>query len=235
MTDSLEYSYFDYAGRFILKSGRVYDERHDWYAGIFRGKRSVVDLGCGMGQFLDAFERLGITATGIETNKEIVDYLEGRNRRCIRSDIFDYLESCADGSHDGIMASHVIEHLPPGRAGLLIRQSFRVLSSDGLLVLLFPNPESLSAQMTDFWKDPTHVRFYHGEFVAFLMDNAGFDTRRHAAFNHFENAGTSLKKRLLAPLRNLLIRLAGISELKAYQDNSREVCLVGKKRPGCSE
>jgi hypothetical protein len=45
----------------------------------------------------------------------------------------------------------------------------------GVLVLVFPDPESIRAQLLGFWRDPEHVRFYHPDLVISMAATVGLE------------------------------------------------------------
>jgi len=45
----------------------------------------------------------------------------------------------------------------------------------GVLVLVFPDPESIRSQLLGFWRDPEHVRFYHWELIASMAATLGLE------------------------------------------------------------
>jgi O-antigen chain-terminating methyltransferase len=75
---------------------------------------------------------------------------------------------------DGIIASHLIEHLTPDLLWRLITAAAEKLNEDGILILETPNPESLLAGSINFHRDPTHVRPVHPDTLSFLCESAGF-------------------------------------------------------------
>ena len=75
---------------------------------------------------------------------------------------------------DGVVASHVVEHLPPAVMIRLIELAHDRLAEGGVLVMETPNPESLTAGSVNFHRDPTHLAPVHPDTLAFLCDMAGF-------------------------------------------------------------
>ena len=151
-------------------------ERQSVYRGRLEGRRRVVDLGCGRGELLDLMREAGVPAYGVDTEPDFVDLVAEKGIEVRREDAIAHLESLADGEVDGIVASHVVEHLPPATIGRLVGAAARVLPEGGLLILETPNPESLLAGSINFHRDPTHLRPVHPDTLAFLCESAGFST-----------------------------------------------------------
>lgn len=167
---------FDYAA-FKARFGGSADEvraRQAAYLDDLSGRRRVVDLGCGHGELLAALREAGTSAYGVETDADFVQRLREAGLEVVEADALAHLRSMEPGAVDGIVASHVIEHLPPEVAVALIDAAWEALPEDGVLVLDTPNPESVLAGSVNFHRDPTHVSPVHPDTLAFLCEMAGF-------------------------------------------------------------
>ncbi|NND66518.1 MAG: class I SAM-dependent methyltransferase [Halioglobus sp.] len=140
----------------------------------FSGCRQVLDLACGVGIFLDCLRREGIAGAGVERDPRIARYARGMGLDVVTEDALAYLESGA-GDFDAVHCSHFIEHLPAEAVTGLLELLFERLPAGGVLVLVFPDPESIRSQLLGFWRDPEHVRFYHPELVAAMATASGFE------------------------------------------------------------
>jgi O-antigen chain-terminating methyltransferase len=141
------------------------------YVPYFAGKREVLDIGCGRGEFLELMREAGISAAGIDSSSECVAACREKGLAAQAGDLFEYLGSLPEESLDGIFCAQVVEHLPPGRLPEMIRLCAARLERGGVLVIETPNPACLAIFATYFYLDPTHVRpvplplleFYFGE------------------------------------------------------------------------
>lgn len=140
----------------------------------FKGCQKVLDLGCGVGVFLDVLRSEKVPAVGVERNSDIVLYGRGMGLDIIEADALDFLSSTTN-KYDGIYCSHFIEHLPFDAVKNLIHLISEKLQVGGVLVLAFPDPESIRAQLLGFWRDPEHVRFYHSHLVITLARAFGME------------------------------------------------------------
>lgn len=138
----------------------------------FHGCQRVLDLGCGAGLFLSQLQQRGIGAVGVERNPIIADYGRGMGLEIITADALAYLQQ-GDDTFDGIYCSHFVEHLPFEAVEQLLQLIEQRLAPGGVLVLAFPDPESIRSQLLGFWRDPEHVRFYHPELIASICRALG--------------------------------------------------------------
>ena len=78
-----------------------------------------------------------------------------------------------EGSLNGILCSHVVEHLPPARIAALVTTAAEKLAPGGVLAVETPNPACLATLTGDFFLDPTHVRPVPFHLLHFLYEEAG--------------------------------------------------------------
>jgi O-antigen chain-terminating methyltransferase len=150
-----------------VKAGlRIYQEH-------FAGRRNVLDIGCGRGEFLEAMRDAGTTAHGIDLSEESVALCRSKGLDAKTADLFEYLANLAEGSLDGIFCAQVVEHLPPERLPEMIRLCVSRLERGGVIAIETPNPECLAIFATHFYLDPTHTRPVPPALLAFYLEEAG--------------------------------------------------------------
>ncbi len=149
-------------------------ERQEVYRRHLEGRRRAVDLGCGRGELLELMRDAGVAAYGVDTEPDFVDLVEEKGLEVRREDAVAHVEGLAAGEVDAIVASHLVEHLPPGVVARLVGAAADALAEGGILIVETPNPESLVAGSINFHRDPTHLRPVHPETLAFLCESAGF-------------------------------------------------------------
>jgi SAM-dependent methyltransferase len=149
-------------------------ERQSIYVDVLSGRRRVVDLGCGRGELVALLGEHGIGAYGVEPNPDFIALIREKGLEVVQGDALSHLESLAPGEVDGIVLSHVVEHLPPRVVARLAELASERLPEGGVLIMETPNPESLVAGSVNFHRDPTHLRPVHPDTLAFICDSAGF-------------------------------------------------------------
>lgn len=123
-------------------------------------KGKVLDIGCGVGDFLQIMETQGWDTMGIEPSEEAKAIATKRlNNKVLNPEEIDQLK---DQSFDLITMWHVLEHVDNLKEE--IQHIERLLKSKGRLVLALPNFKSYDAQ------------FYNTQWAA-------YDVPRH--LNHF--------------------------------------------------
>lgn len=144
------------------------------YRELLAGRRRVVDLGCGRGELVELLIEAGVEAYGVELNEDFVDLVRAKGLEVVQDDATVHLEGLATGEVDGIVLSHVVEHLPPHAVTHIVETAWEKLAEGGLLIMETPNPESLVAGSINFHRDPTHLRPVHPDTLAFICESAGF-------------------------------------------------------------
>lgn len=98
----------------------------------------VLEVGSGMGFFLDVCEEFGINAEGCDINADAVRYC---NRERTRARLGSLDNFYANDTFDAVFAFNLIEHLPNPKS--FLEQAYRVLRPGGTLILETPVLESL--------------------------------------------------------------------------------------------
>ena len=127
-----------------------------------RQSDTLLEPGCGRGDFLLEFKRAGLTCFGLDREPESFDgHREIEVRHCdLAKDAFPF----DDGSLDVVYHKSMLEHLYD--PSLLMTETYRVLKPGGKLIILTPDWHS---QYLNFFEDFTHCRPYDVTSLADLM------------------------------------------------------------------
>jgi SAM-dependent methyltransferase len=103
--------------------------------GNLAGAGSILDVGCGGGEFLDLAKAAGLRTAGVEIAPRAADAAADKGHVVYRGSI---LEGAIpqDASFDVVTLWDVLEHLP--RPGLAIGEAYRALRPNGRLLALTP-------------------------------------------------------------------------------------------------
>ena len=111
-----------------------------------RSTISLLDIGCGVGDFLLYAKEKGCNITGIEPSEDARKIAEKKLECKILSP--EELQNIPDNSFDIITMWHVLEHVADLKTEIYHLQ--RILKKDGKLVLALPNYKSYDAE---YYKD----------------------------------------------------------------------------------
>ena len=121
---------------------------------------TILDFGCGPGDFMLAAKALGIKVMGIDSSPYSLEIARKRGLDVQHGSIRE-LRECGD-KYDAIFVQSVIEHVADGPK--LVEELIALLKPGGMLVLSSPTPGPF------FWDDPTHVRPYTPKSFRALAD-----------------------------------------------------------------
>ncbi|MCH8266088.1 MAG: methyltransferase domain-containing protein [Acidobacteria bacterium] len=147
--------------------------RQRFYLPLFQGRKKVLDIACGRGEFLELMREAGAGCRGIDLSPDMVGCCLEKGLDVVEADAFRYLETVPDGSLDGIFCAQFVEHLEPQAYIRLISRCVAKLAPAGILAVETQNPECLAIFSKTFFLDPTHVRPIPPAQMRFLFAEAG--------------------------------------------------------------
>lgn len=136
---------------------------------------SVLDLGCGRGEWLELLHQHQINAYGMDLDDGMLAACRERGLTVTQGDALTHLQAQTSQSLLAVTGFHIAEHLPFDLLQTLFAQAHRVLIPGGLLILETPNPENLLVGSANFYIDPTHQRPLPSQLLTFLAEHQGFD------------------------------------------------------------
>ncbi len=172
---------------------------------------SLLDIGCGTGEFLHEMRRNGWKVRGLEPSPEASQFARKELELEVTTGFIDLqgMNSVA-GHYDVITMWHVLEHVhQPNEALQLVKNK---MAEDGLLVIAVPNISSLDARI--YGKDwvaldvPRHLLHFTPETMRKLIMEAGMTVIRchqmplDTVFNSLMSEVNVIKRnsKFLAPL-----------------------------------
>lgn len=113
---------------------------------------SIIDIGCGIGDYVEGFEERGIPSFGLEGNKNVLPYL------VIPEDsvfIRDLRKPVYLSHFDLVVCFEVLEHIEPEYADILVSNLTSL--SDRILVSAAPPGQGghyhVNCQLSEYWED----------------------------------------------------------------------------------
>jgi SAM-dependent methyltransferase len=135
----------------------------------------VLELAPGRGEMLSLLRDARVPAYGVDIDEGMVEQAVAAGLDVRLGDAVAGLREVADGTLGGVFSAHFVEHLQPEALAEVVRESARALRTGGCFVAATPNAGCWSVMGHDFWRDPTHVRFYEQRLLAFYCADAGLE------------------------------------------------------------
>ena len=226
----------EHPGKIMKKVPCIYDKelydqsysRHNWNDArrllarcIRKGKPGLIlDIGCGLGFFVECCYKFGIPCIGLEGSEYAVQAAKKREphldvKQHNLADPFPF----ENESFSTVMCNQVIEHLPKETAKNALRESYRVLSEGGTMIVYSPslfNPKQA--------KDPTHINLHSPRSLKKELKEAGFTKVRNF------NKSLKFELGLLNPLNKMIRALFTILPLPFLSASAN--CIATKTKEG---
>jgi SAM-dependent methyltransferase len=136
---------------------------------------SILDVGCGNGEFLVQAQRAGWRAQGVDPDPQAVATCRRAGLEAVNGTIETV--DLAPRSLDAVTFAHVLEHLHDPRRAL--RRARELLRTGGLLWLATPNVDAAGhAHFGPDWlglDPPRHLVVFSRRALARAVEDAGFD------------------------------------------------------------
>lgn len=142
--------------------------------GIGSEAMPLLDVGCGRGEWLELLKEEQLEASGVDSNRVLVDQCRARGLTVVEDDLLSYLRSLADGSQGAVTGFHIVEHLPLETLIEFLNQTVRILKPGGAVIFETPNPQNVLVGSCNFYFDPTHRNPLPSQVMNFLLESRGF-------------------------------------------------------------
>lgn len=154
-------------------------ERLSFYLQFIKGnavvsEAAVLDIGCGRGEWLEILRENDIKASGVDTNRVLIEQCRERGLEVAEEDLLVYLRGLPDQSLGAVTGFHIIEHVSLDQLLGLLDEVMRVLIPGGVAIFETPNPDNVLVGSNYFYFDPTHRHPLPSQLMHFLLDTRGF-------------------------------------------------------------
>jgi SAM-dependent methyltransferase len=144
---------------------------------------SIVDVGCGRGEWLQLLQDNGYNGLGLDINQAMLEQCQELGLSVLGNDALSYLKSLPDNTLGGVTGFHIVEHLPFEYLIQMLAESYRVVRPGGVIIFETQNPHNVLVGSCNFYFDPTHRNPIPPELLEFMAQYAGFGMARTMPLN----------------------------------------------------
>ncbi len=164
---------------------RLYHRRALWVERFNQNRAGrVLDVGCGRGLLLRAFQRQGWEVQGTELSEPAARYASGTLKLPVRIGSLEELRFPSD-HFDAVVMWHVLEHVSDPR--VVLAEVHRVLRPGGVFMVGVPNFGSPEARLCrNKWLHldvPRHLTHFTRDSLRGALAQAGFTVRASCSFS----------------------------------------------------
>jgi len=130
----------------------------------------ILDIGCGIGDFLGYCKKAGWKVSGLEPNEQARKIVL-KNHQIEAVDVSE-ISNMAENQFDLVTLFHVLEHVAEPKN--MVSEILRILKPGGRLVIALPNNASWDAKYYDkywaAWDVPRHLFHFNPKSISFFMN-----------------------------------------------------------------
>lgn len=171
-TDETKAGYTNYLAEKDLK--REFFKEKILFIKKFKKKGKLLDIGCGIGTFLEETKRVGFDVVGIDVMDFAVNYCRQQNLNVFKGTLEN--NRLPDASFDIITAFELLEHLWEPKAFLV--EAKRLLRPNGILMVSVPNRKDIAARlMGRYWygyRQYQHLFFFEKKTLKNYLERDDF-------------------------------------------------------------
>jgi len=145
---------------------------YQWNHRRLLGTGRVLDVGCGIGRNLPY---LPAGSLGVDHNADSVGVCREQGHDAVTVEEFLARDPARDGGFTGLLAAHLLEHLPEGEQAKLLRDYLPYLAPGARVVLICPQPRGYAS-------DATHLVYLDLPKLRGVCEELGLDVEREMSF-----------------------------------------------------
>lgn len=142
-------------------------------AKLFTPNSTIVDLGCGRGEFLEVLAAEGHTPIGVDTSRQCQAIANDHDWDFIHQTVFDFLEN-SSVAYQGLFSYGLLEHLKISDIKKLFGLMQKTCPNNTEVLFATHNPESIQSHTGPLYNALDHERLYSPDVLKYLFNSHGF-------------------------------------------------------------
>jgi 2-polyprenyl-3-methyl-5-hydroxy-6-metoxy-1,4-benzoquinol methylase len=130
----------------------------------------VLDVGCGIGRYLQNFEKGSV---GVDHNKHSIEKSREKGLEAYTPEEFFAIKKFKTQKFDTMLMAHLLEHMPVSDSKKILKQYLPYIKSK--VIVICPQERAYQA-------DPTHVIFLDKDMIEQILKDAGLKIEKSFSF-----------------------------------------------------
>jgi len=182
--------------KYPAKLARYLSNRFNFKSGF-----KLLELGCGRGEFLEAFQKEGLDCYGVDLSSHCLENNPNLKVSCV--DVVSVNLPYADNFFDVVYHKSFLEHFySPDK---IMKETLRVLKPCGQVIILTPD---WASQMKTFYEDFSHCHPYTKDALRDLLEVFGFSNIKTENFYQYPAIWKYPVMKILSRLLQFLISIS---------------------------
>jgi 2-polyprenyl-3-methyl-5-hydroxy-6-metoxy-1,4-benzoquinol methylase len=203
----------------LKKNKKVLDHNlKSFFESTIKKESKILDLGCGYGSFLYFLQALKYkNVTGLDISTEELDICKRifGSFNFIQKDIFEYLDSTTE-KFNVIYLSHVLEHITKDKIFDFLGGIKKILTDDGLLVIIIPNSGAYFHSGVARYVDITHELGFTDKSLRQVLILAGYKDISIKNYFGARNLLLNILRKVALFLFEIFIQILGYEKQYIY-------------------
>lgn len=175
----------------------------------------ILEVGCGKGDMLNVFDRVGLKSYGLEWNTKSAIEGKKKGRKIIKGFIEDK-ETIPGHPFDIFVCYNFLEHLPnPNKA---LQNIYKNIKENALGVITVPNFNYLLKTRCFYEFVPDHLLYFQKKNIKYLLEKNSFKIIECSTINNDNDIQLIVKKITKARIKNLNYRFNKLNLRHAYRE-----------------
>ena len=196
--------------------------------------KSIVEVGCGQGEFLAVFEEFPVIASGIENNENLVQSAQKRGLHVTKNFAENENTVLSGAPYDAFTSFNFLEHQPNPNG--MLQAIYNNLTEDGVGLITVPSFEYIMDNDGFYELIRDHLAYYTFETLEFLLNKNGFVVLEQEMVNR-DTISVIVKKRKKMNVDNLKRNHERVSiqvndYINSYTKDGKKVALWGASHQG---
>lgn len=196
--------------------------------------KSIIEVGCGQGEFLEVFEGFPVVACGIEYNEDLVQRAKKKGLHISKNFAENENTILSGAPYDAFTSFNFLEHQPNPNG--MLQAIYENLTEDGVGLITVPSFEYIMDNDGFYELIRDHLAYYTFETLEFLLNKNGFLVLEREMVNR-DTLSVIVKKRRKLNVDNLKCNHERVSiqvndYVNSYIKDGKQVALWGASHQG---